>query len=398
MFCPHCGRTLPDDTAFCPGCSKPLAGTPSAPFPAVRPTLTPRLRGTLAPPSESAPAPPTASVSYPAAGTSVSAFRDDVPYNDPLFDAAVRTPPKKNGSRTALIAAAAVLFAVLCGLIAFLLLHTNRSATVTGRVLDAQTGKPLSGVTIQILDAETDRVKKHAKSDDDGSFSARVPTGDVTVTLSLDAYAETSWQLSALEKGKTYDLGDCMLQPLATPDIYEGEAPPAVQPTPAQQPTPAPAPQPTTQPTDEPPSSAPVAASFLGKRLSDVTAQFGSSYDLWDFEGGKYCSFSGPGVSFGFSSEYTPADDPIITSIYAVNETYPLMNGIHANMTYPQLEAELQKKGVQPFTELEDIDSNFACVFTHPDYPAATCSYNWDTQTRDPDSGYPTYVLISIQN
>ena len=53
MFCPHCGRTLPDDTAFCPGCSKPLAGTPSAPFPAVRPTLTPRLRGTLAPPSES---------------------------------------------------------------------------------------------------------------------------------------------------------------------------------------------------------------------------------------------------------------------------------------------------------------------------------------------------------
>lgn len=117
--------------------------------------------------------------------------------------------------------------------------------SVTGRVLDAMTNRPISNALVSVGSLYTTR------ADVNGAFLLRAVAGDQTVTARAAGYTTTTAD-TTIPKDSTVSIGYIRLVPITAPQGQPTLSPPG---------TPAPAASPSASPAVSPPASPAASAS-----------------------------------------------------------------------------------------------------------------------------------------
>lgn len=122
-------------------------------------------------------------------------------------------PPRSSVFDSALSLFRLGLVAVCGGLLVILpaATHAQSTATVEGRVIDAETGDGLAGANVQVLGTQ-----RGASADADGSYRLQVPAGTVRLRGSFVGYSAATEELR-VETGETYTV-EFELRPGSTLD------------------------------------------------------------------------------------------------------------------------------------------------------------------------------------
>ncbi|WP_263789910.1 TonB-dependent receptor [Salinibacter sp.] len=120
------------------------------------------------------------------------------------------SPPRRLSAFGSLLLGLAVACATLGGLSPGMA-QAQSSATVQGRVVDAETGAPLAGANVQVLGTQ-----RGTSADTDGQYRVRVAPGDLRLRASFVGYSAETEQLR-VEAGETYTF-DFELAPGSTLD------------------------------------------------------------------------------------------------------------------------------------------------------------------------------------
>ncbi len=107
--------------------------------------------------------------------------------------------------------AGTVLVCGICLMLGSTVVLAQPTATVEGRVVDAETGDPLVGANVQVLGTQ-----RGTSADTDGRYRVRVTTGTVRLRASFVGYSASTERLS-VEAGETYTV-DFELAPGSTLD------------------------------------------------------------------------------------------------------------------------------------------------------------------------------------
>ena len=120
------------------------------------------------------------------------------------------SPPRRLSAFGSLLLGLAVACASL-GALSPGMAQAQSSATVQGRVVDAETGAPLAGANVQVLGTQ-----RGTSADTDGQYRVRVAPGDLRLRASFVGYSAETEQLR-VEAGETYTF-DFELTPGSTLD------------------------------------------------------------------------------------------------------------------------------------------------------------------------------------
>ncbi|WP_263808610.1 TonB-dependent receptor [Salinibacter sp.] len=120
------------------------------------------------------------------------------------------SPPRRLSAFGSLLLGLGIACATLGGLSPGMA-QAQSSATVQGRVVDAETGAPLAGANVQVLGTQ-----RGTSADTDGQYRVRVAPGDLRLRASFVGYSAETEQLR-VEAGETYTF-DFELTPGSTLD------------------------------------------------------------------------------------------------------------------------------------------------------------------------------------
>lgn len=126
-------------------------------------------------------------------------------------------------------------------------------------------------------------------------------------------------------------------------------------------------------------------ASFIGKPLYEVSDYLGESYTS-EWRGGYAACFPGSVMAYCGSSyeNFEPSDDDMV-QILVLSGDKPVLEGLTADMTYPELAETVGQRGVQleePVYEEDAEDGSYYCytVFTLDGYHLR---YEWNEPEQE---------------